>query len=120
MTFKLNVVYFFAGQGHPDRTKKIVMKTARKAKIASPKVTSLKPRVAGLTQRAEELDKFTSSAWSAEVYKMSPKEAQLNFDNLGAKIKTLEILSGVGHNDMMMASGHAYFNILKHFFDSLG
>ena len=71
------MVYFFAGQGHPDRTKKIVMKTARKAKIASPKVTSLKPRVTELTQRAEELDKFTSSAWSAEVYKMSPKEAQL-------------------------------------------
>jgi len=53
------------------------MKTTRKAKIASPKVTSLKPRVTGLTQRAKELDKFTSSAWSAEVYKMSPKEAQL-------------------------------------------
>ena len=53
------------------------MKTTRKEKVAPPKVASLKPRVTGLTQRAEELDKFTSSAWSAEVYKMSPKEAQL-------------------------------------------
>ena len=53
------------------------MKTTRKEKVASPKVTSLKPRVTELAQRAEELDKFTSSAWSAEVYKMSPKEAQL-------------------------------------------
>ena len=53
------------------------MKTTRKEKVASPKVTSLKPRVTELTQRAEKLDKFTSSAWSAEVYKMSPKEAQL-------------------------------------------
>jgi len=52
-------------------------------------------------------------------YLISPKEAQLNFENLGAKIKRLEILNGVGHNDMMMAAEHAYFNILKHFFDSL-
>tara|TARA_B100001559_G_scaffold318798_1_gene326691 strand:- start:615 stop:1373 length:759 start_codon:yes stop_codon:yes gene_type:complete len=52
-------------------------------------------------------------------YLISQKEAHLNFENLGAKIKTLEILDGVGHNDMMMASGHAYFNILKRFFDSL-
>ena len=50
---------------------------------------------------------------------ISPKEAQLNFKNLGSKIKTLEILDGVGHNDMMMATGHAYFNNLKLFFDSL-
>ena len=53
------------------------MKTTRKGKVAPPKVASLKPRVTELTQRAEKLDKFTSSAWSAEVYKMSPKEAQL-------------------------------------------
>ena len=50
------------------------MKTIRKGKVAPPKVASLKARVAELTDR---LDKFTSSAWSAEVYKMSPKEAQL-------------------------------------------
>ena len=50
---------------------------------------------------------------------ISPKEAQLNFKNLGSKIKTLEILRGVGHNDMMMAPGQAYFNTLKRFFDSL-
>jgi hypothetical protein len=53
------------------------MKTIRKAKVASPKVASLKARVTELAQRAEQLDKFTSSAWSAEVYKMSPKEAKL-------------------------------------------
>jgi|TARA_B110001454_G_C12671541_1_gene413973 hypothetical protein len=53
------------------------MKTTRKAKVASPKVTSLKARVTEIAQKAEQLDKFTSSAWSAEVYKMSPKEAQL-------------------------------------------
>jgi hypothetical protein len=52
------------------------MKTIRKAKVASPKVASLKARVTELAQRAEQLDKFTASAWSAEVYKMSPKEAE--------------------------------------------
>ena len=50
------------------------MKTIRKGKVAPPKVASLKARVAELTDR---LDKFTSSAWSAEVYKMSPKEAAI-------------------------------------------
>jgi len=50
------------------------MKTTRKGKVAPPKVASLKARVAELTDR---LDKFTSSAWSAEVYKMSPKEAAI-------------------------------------------
>ncbi len=48
---------------------------------------------------------------------VSPHEAKLNFDNAGSKIKHLEILEGVGHNDMMMA--HSYFTTLKKFFDSL-
>ena len=50
---------------------------------------------------------------------ISPKEAELNHKNLGSEIKILEILKGVGHNDMMMAPEYAYFKILKRFFDSL-
>ena len=50
------------------------MKTIRKGKTALPKVASVKARAARLLDR---LDKFTASAWSAEVYKMSPKEARL-------------------------------------------
>ncbi len=50
---------------------------------------------------------------------ISPHEAKLNFDNAGAKLKHLEILEGVGHNDMMMAPDHSYFTTLKRFFDSL-
>ncbi len=53
----------------------------------------------------------------ADDFLISPHEAQLNYDNAGSKIKHLEILEGVGHNDMMMAQ--AYFTTLKHFFDSL-
>jgi len=50
---------------------------------------------------------------------ISPKEAKLNYDNAGAKVKRLEILEGVGHNDMMMAPNHSYFTTLREFFDSL-
>ncbi len=50
---------------------------------------------------------------------ISPKEAKLNYDKAGAKVKRLEILEGVGHNDMMMAPEHSYFSALKVFLDSL-
>ena len=53
----------------------------------------------------------------ADDFLISPQEAKLNYDNAGAKIKTLEILEGVGHNDMMM--NPSYFSTLKRFFDSL-
>ena len=49
---------------------------------------------------------------------ISPKEARLNYENAGSKIKSLEILKGVGHNDMMMARDNAYFATLNRFFAS--
>tara|TARA_B100000029_G_C16883910_1_gene707732 strand:- start:79 stop:462 length:384 start_codon:yes stop_codon:yes gene_type:complete len=49
---------------------------------------------------------------------ISPKEARLNYENAGSKIKSLEILEGVGHNDMMMARDNAYFATLNRFFAS--
>ena len=53
----------------------------------------------------------------ADDFLISPHEAKLNFDNAGSKLKHLEILEGVGHNDMMME--HSYFTTLNRFFDSL-
>jgi len=53
----------------------------------------------------------------ADDFLIAPHEAKLNYDNAGSKLKHLEILEGVGHNDMMMAP--AYFTSLKRFFDSL-
>jgi alpha-beta hydrolase superfamily lysophospholipase len=53
----------------------------------------------------------------ADDFLISPQEAKLNYENAGTKIKTLEILEGVGHNDMMM--NPTYFSTLKRFFDSL-
>ena len=47
---------------------------------------------------------------------ISPHEAKLNYDNAGSKKKHLEILEGVGHNDMMMSG--SYFSALKQFFDT--
>jgi pimeloyl-ACP methyl ester carboxylesterase len=53
----------------------------------------------------------------ADDFLIGPHEAKLNYDNAGSKSKHLEILEGVGHNDMMM--NHDYFPTLKRFFDSL-
>ena len=53
----------------------------------------------------------------ADDFLISPQEAKLNYKNAGAEIKTLEILEGVGHNDMMM--NPSYFSTLKRFLNSL-
>jgi hypothetical protein len=61
------------------------MKTPSKEKVAPLKVASVKARAtAGWAKsrnknasQLDRLDKFTSAKWSAEVYKMSPEEAQL-------------------------------------------
>jgi len=53
----------------------------------------------------------------ADDFLIGPHEAKLNYDNAGSKMKHLEILEGVGHNDMMM--NPSYFSTLKQFFDSL-
>ena len=46
-----------------------------------------------------------------------PAEAELNFREAGSENKTLKILDGVGHNDIMMAPDFGYFTNLKMFFD---
>jgi alpha-beta hydrolase superfamily lysophospholipase len=50
---------------------------------------------------------------------ISPKEAKLNYDQAGSKMKTLEILEGVGHNDMMMAANGEYFQAMRRFLEPL-
>ncbi len=46
-----------------------------------------------------------------------PHEAELNYQQAGSKTKDLQILERVGHNDILMAPDHAYFNCLNNFFD---
>ncbi|MBT6346304.1 MAG: alpha/beta hydrolase [Nitrospina sp.] len=71
------------------------------------------------SQKIRSVECPTLIMHGADDFLISPHEAKLNFDQAGAKLKHLEILDGVGHNDMMMAPDHAYFTTLKKFFDSL-
>ena len=48
-----------------------------------------------------------------------PHEAELNYQQAGSKSKDLQILEGVGHNDILMAPDNAYFNCLQPFFDKV-
>ncbi len=50
---------------------------------------------------------------------ISPKEAKMNHSQAGSKLKILEILDGVGHNDMMMAENGGYFSSMHRFLQSL-
>jgi len=54
-----------------------------------------------------------------EDFLISPREAELNYREAGSKVKLLEILEGVGHNDMMMAQDNRYFSCLRGFFASM-
>jgi len=48
-----------------------------------------------------------------------PHEAELNYRQAGSKDKALQILDGVGHNDIMMAPDGGYFKCLHRFFDKV-
>ena len=48
-----------------------------------------------------------------------PREAKLNYENGGSETKLLEILEGVGHNDMMTAPNHSYFHTIRRFISCL-
>lgn len=54
-----------------------------------------------------------------EDWLISPREAELNYRQAGSRMKILEILPGVGHNDIIMAEDNAYFNCLRTFFDKI-
>ncbi|MCH6581044.1 MAG: alpha/beta hydrolase, partial [Nitrospinae bacterium] len=48
-----------------------------------------------------------------------PDEAQLNYEQAGSESKSLQILEGVGHNDILMAPDNAYFKCLHRFFEKV-
>jgi hypothetical protein len=50
---------------------------------------------------------------------ISPLEAELNYKQAGSQLKHLEILAGVGHNDMLMAPENRYFTALYEFIRAL-
>lgn len=53
----------------------------------------------------------------AEDQLIVPAEAELNFCEAGSENKSLKILDGVGHNDIMMAADGEYFSVLRSFFE---
>ena len=48
-----------------------------------------------------------------------PHEAELNYQQAGSESKTLQILEGVGHNDILMAPDNGYFVCIQRFFDTV-
>lgn len=50
---------------------------------------------------------------------ISYAEAELNFKNAGSKIKELELIDGVGHNDILLAPNNKYFGTLEKFFSKV-
>lgn len=48
-----------------------------------------------------------------------PNEAELNFQQAGSETKDLQILEGVGHNDILMAPNNGYFICLRQFFEKV-
>lgn len=50
---------------------------------------------------------------------ISANEAELNYNQAGSQVKYLEILEGVGHNDMLMAPENRYFTALFEFIRGL-
>ena len=50
---------------------------------------------------------------------ISLNEAELNYNQEGSQVKYLEILAGVGHNDMLMAPENRYFTTLLEFIRAL-
>jgi pimeloyl-ACP methyl ester carboxylesterase len=55
----------------------------------------------------------------ARDHLIAPEEARMNIEEAGSEFKQLEILEGVGHNDILSASGNAYFRTLDRFFRSI-
>lgn len=50
---------------------------------------------------------------------INPQEAEVNYQQAGSQDKALQILEGVGHNDILMAPDNGYFNYLHAFFDKV-
>ncbi len=55
----------------------------------------------------------------ADDFLIFPQEAELNYQQAGSKDKALQILAGVGHNDILMAPDNGYFKCLGAFFDKV-
>ncbi len=84
------------------------------------KIDSTTPEEDALFNNSQKISKVTCPLLimhGADDWLIYPKEAEMNFANAGSKNKNLEILTGVGHNDIMLSRD--YFPCLKKFIDSI-
>lgn len=84
------------------------------------KVGSITPEEDRLFNNGKKISKITCPLLimhGAEDSLIPPREAEINHRRAGSKVKTLKILEGVGHNDIILAPGQAYFLCLRDFFD---
>lgn len=84
------------------------------------KVQSITPEDDAIFNNSRKIAQLTCPLLimhGAEDCLISPKEAELNYQQAGSRLKTLKILDGVGHNDIIMAK--SYFPCLQEFFTNV-
>ena len=85
-------------------------------------VSHITPEESALFNNSQKIAKVTCPTLvmhGEDDFLISAQEAQLNYEQAGSQKKYLEILEGVGHNDMMMAADGGYFSSLMQFFQKI-
>jgi len=85
------------------------------------RVDSTTPEENALFNNSQKIEKVTCPLLimhGEDDVLIFPQEAQMNYDQAGSRDKALQILPGVGHNDIMMAPDHGYFGCLHRFFET--
>ncbi len=83
------------------------------------RVDSITPEENAVFNNSQKIKKITSPLLimhGKEDQIISYAEAELNFANAGSNVKELELIDGVGHNDIMLAPNNKYFGTLEKFF----
>ncbi len=86
------------------------------------RINSVTPEENALFNNSQKIQKVTCPLLimhGQDDILIYPNEAELNFQKAGSKTKDLQILKGVGHNDILMAPNNGYFKCLQHFFDKV-
>jgi alpha-beta hydrolase superfamily lysophospholipase len=86
------------------------------------KVDSITPEENAVFNNSEKIKKITAPLLimhGKDDKIISYEEAELNFANAGSKVKELELIDSVGHNDIMLASENKYFGTLEKFFSKM-
>lgn len=86
------------------------------------RVDSITPEENAVFNNSQKIKKITSPLLimhGKEDMIISYAEAELNFKNASSKVKELELIDGVGHNDILLAPNNKYFGTLEKFFSKV-